>query len=84
MIKLRLLLALLILPLAEGCATAPGAGITLVETPVPCKSAQTIPEQPQEHVVLDATPDGAVLFAMNRSEWIGYGKTLREKLEACK
>ncbi len=70
-----------------GCASAPTTPATvLVPTPIPCAAARELPEQPAESLTLDASRPGEAVqaYAANRAEWIGYGKALRTRIEACK
>lgn len=78
----KLVLASLVL--IAGCSTQPRS--VLIPTPAPCRAAQELPEQPDETLTLDATKPGEAVkaYAANRASWIGYGKSLRTRLESCK
>lgn len=86
MIRALALLALLVL---AGCASAPKEpALALIPVVTGCKAAQDpLPVRPAEklpNLSALSNKQKAIAIAANHMEWIGYGDSLRTKLEACK
>lgn len=79
------LIMVLGLLMLSGCSTTKTPEVVYVPTPIKCEAAKSLPEQPSDSLTLDASRPGEAVkaYASNRAEWIGYGKALRNKLEAC-